>query len=227
MISEVLYRILLKAYPARYRHNYEEAMVQCFCDQLRAADTSGKQFRLWFRTMIDFVLNVPARYLEIQLRTAPGFYSERARRAIWMAGLEAGSSLQGNVEIPLLGGEEIGLEHLLLGTLRNDQELANVLLGAHGTETIARSIHAQRAHPRRSLRPHYRDRPPLSEGCKKALAKAAQEAQDSNTRVSSRQILLGILHQDSSLAARLIRENALDLSCLRSSSDPPAAGPEV
>jgi ATP-dependent Clp protease ATP-binding subunit ClpA len=139
-----------------------------------------------------------------------------------MAGLEVGSSSQIDVRIPLLGGEEIKLEHLLLGTLHSDQELAAVLLGSHGTETIARSIQTQQAHPRGSLRLEERDRLPLSADCKKALAKAAQEAQDSGTKVSCRHILLGILHHDASLAAHLLRKHALDLSYLQTNPDPDA-----
>jgi ATP-dependent Clp protease ATP-binding subunit ClpA len=62
--------------------------------------------------------------------------------------------------------------------------------------------------------------PTLALDCKKALARARQEAHDSGAQVSSRHILLGILDQDTSLAARLLRERALDLSYPRSSSDP-------
>ena len=64
MTSERLYRILLKAYPGGYRRKYEEAMAQCFRDQLRAANTIGKWVRLWLRTMADFALSLPARHLE-------------------------------------------------------------------------------------------------------------------------------------------------------------------
>ncbi len=68
MTSERLYRILLKAYPGGYRRKYEEAMAQCFRDQLRAANTIGKWVRLWLRTMADFALSLPARHLERGLR---------------------------------------------------------------------------------------------------------------------------------------------------------------
>lgn len=68
MTSERLYRILIKAYPSGYRRKYEEAMAQCFRDQLRAANTIGKWVRLWLRTMADFALSLPARHLERGLR---------------------------------------------------------------------------------------------------------------------------------------------------------------
>src|SRR5258708_1307772 len=64
MTSQDLYRILLKVYPARYRRKYEQAMTQCFRDQLRAADTGGKRVRLGFRTIADFALNAPARHFD-------------------------------------------------------------------------------------------------------------------------------------------------------------------
>ncbi len=67
MTSERLYQFLLKAYPNGYRRKYEEAMAQCFRDQLRAANTIGKWVLLWFRTMADFALSLPARHLEYGL----------------------------------------------------------------------------------------------------------------------------------------------------------------
>jgi hypothetical protein len=218
MTSEDLYRILLKVYPAPYRQKYEQAMTQCFRDQLRAADTRGKRVRLWFRTMVDFALNAPARHLEPPPRTpSPNAYSERARRAIYFARLEKGPFSYG----------EISLENLLLGALRSDEELASALLGSHGLEplvTMVRTMETNKVVPRNPLLRWERGRPrrgpTLALDCKKALAKARQEAHDSGAQVSSRHILLGILDQHTSLAARLLRERALDLSYLRSNSDP-------
>jgi hypothetical protein len=223
MTSEDLYRILLKVYPARYRRKYEQAMTQCFRDQLRAADTRGKRVRLWFRTIVDFALNVPARHLETPPRTPyPNAYGERARRAIYLARLEKGPFSYG----------EISLENLLLGALRSDEELTSALLGPHGMETLVTMVRAMETNkvvPRSPLlrweRGRRRRGPTLALDCKKALAKAQQEAHDSCTQVSSRHILLGILDQDTSLATRLLRERALDLSYLRSSSDPDTRRP--
>lgn len=72
MTSERLYQFLLKAYPSGYRLKYEEAMAQCFRDQLRAANTIGKWVRLWLRTMADFALSLPPRHLERGLRVLCG-----------------------------------------------------------------------------------------------------------------------------------------------------------
>jgi hypothetical protein len=139
MTSERLYRILLRAYPARYRREYEEAMAQRFRDQLRAANTVGKILGLWARTISDFALTVAARHLEcgtrgygfvVPLRPRyqglPPGYTEGAMRSIYLARLEADA----------LGSEEISLEHLLLGTLRHDPELGAAVLGRNGIEAI-------------------------------------------------------------------------------------------
>jgi hypothetical protein len=225
MTSVDLYRILLKAYPARYRRQYEEAMAQCFRDQLRAADTRGKRVRLWFRTIADFALNAPARHFDSAPSTPyPDAYGERARRAIYLARLEKGPFSYG----------EISLEHLLVGALRSDEDLTGALLGSHGIETLVTMIRAMETNkvvPPSPLLRWERGRPrrggTLDLDCKKALAKARQEAHDSGARVSSRHILLGILEQDTSLAAGLLREHALDLAYLRCSSDRDTCGPNT
>ena len=224
MSSEDLYRILLKVYPARYRHKYGQAMIQCFRDQLRAADTRGKRVHLWFSTIVDSALNAPARHLETPSRTPySNAYSQRAKQAIYFARLEKG---------PLSYGE-ISLENLLLGALRSDEELASALLGSPGMETLVtmvRTMEINKVVPRGPLLRWERGRPrrgpTLALDCKKALAKAQQEAHDSGGSVSSRHILLGIIDQDTSFAARLLRERALDLSYLRSDSDPGTRRPK-
>jgi hypothetical protein len=223
MTSEDLYRILLKVYPARYRREYEQAMTQCFRDQLRAANTRGKRVRLGFRTIADFALNAPARHFDPgPITLYRNAYSERARRAIYLARLEKGPFSYG----------EISLENLLVGALRSDEELTSALLGSHGMETLVTMVRAMETNkvvPRSPLL-RWEHRRPRREGtldldCKKALAKARQEAHDSGAQVSSRNILSGILDQDTSLAARLLRERALDLSYLRTSADPASRRP--
>jgi len=207
-------------------------MAQCFLDQLRAANTTGKRIRFWFRIMIDLTLTIPVRHLELVMRCdltrasasrsvdaglnrarAQGKgrgtfddYSELAKRAIFFARYEAAS----------FSGPEISLEHLLLGTLREDQELAAAVLGRNGFKGIVSAIEAQQANPRR--RPTRKElsilRSPLSLDCKKTLARAWEEAHTSGSQVSPRHVLSAILHQDTSVAARLLRERAIDLSLL-------------
>jgi hypothetical protein len=208
MTSERLYRILLKAYPRGYRPKFEEAMAQCFRDQLRTANTAGKRVRLWFRTIADFTLTLPARHLERGLRRLrggiPDGYTKNARFAIYFAGFEASSFSRG----------ETGLEHLLLGILREDQKLAVALLGSTGIKEIVRAIETQEANPRH--RPSRKELLgiPLSQECKMALAQALEEARGSGLKLNPRHLLRAILHQDTSLAARVLRARGLDMSKL-------------
>jgi hypothetical protein len=214
MTSEGIYRILLKAYPTRYRRHYEEAMAQCFRDQLRAADTMNERIRLWFRTIADFALSAPARHFDLALNISyANAYSEGARRAIYLAQLEKGPFSYG----------EISLEQLLLGALRSDEELNSALLGSDGIDTLVSMVRAWEtkkvAPPSPLLRwgRRHRRAGTLDLDCKKALAFARREAHDSGTSVSSRHILLGILEQETSQAARTLRDCARNLTSLRPS----------
>jgi hypothetical protein len=183
MTPEGFHRILLKAYPARYRREYEEAMAQLFRDQLRAANTRSQQVRLWLRIAADLALSVPACHLErAKRRYLPWTfdnYSERGRRAIFYARYEAAS----------FSGSEISLEDLLLGAWREDHELAAEILGWEGYKGIFRAIEAQHAQP--LCRPHRNhlsilQNPaaiPLSPDCKRVLADAGAEAQQIGARV--------------------------------------------
>jgi hypothetical protein len=202
MTPELLYRILLKAYPVGFRREYGEAMALCFRDQLRAADTAGKRVRLWFRTVADFALSIPARHLEFVLpRHGNSRFTDGALQTLFFARLEAGSFRR----------RQIGLEHLLLGALHKDRELATALLGPNGMEAVVRAIEVHEANPRRLPA---QEELLLSQECKTAIARAWQEARGSGAKVSSRHLLAAILHQDKSMAARLLREHGRDLSRL-------------
>jgi Clp amino terminal domain, pathogenicity island component len=186
MKAENLYRILLRAYPSRYRREYEEAMAQCFRDQWRAANTTGKRVRLWLRIFGDLAATIP-----LQHWAGGRFegYTRDAKRAIFFARYEAVS----------FGGPEITLDHLLLGVLRDNKELAA-------------AVEARQTNPRRRpvLQVHA-GRIPLGPDCKKALAEASRLARASGTKVTPRHFLSAILAQrmqdteDTSEAARLLR----------------------
>lgn len=209
MTAEHLYRILLKAYPTGYRREYEQAMAQCFRDQLRAADTSAKRVRLWLHTAIDLALSISARHLERWMRRLGRRsvfftgWTEGARRAIYLAQLEAAS----------FNRREIGLDHLLVGALRTD-ETAGALLGPNGLEEIVRALETQEAHPRSTPREKERKRIQLAVECKRAMARAWEEAQNSRAKLGSRHLLRAILREDASMAARLLRERGINLSSL-------------
>jgi ATP-dependent Clp protease ATP-binding subunit ClpA len=161
-------------------------------------------------TAIDLALTIPARHLERWMRRL-GLrgsvflqgWTEGARRAIYLARLEAAS----------FNRREIGPEHLLVGTLRTD-EPAGALLGPNGFEEIVRALETQEAHPRRVLPQRERNHIPLALDCKRALARAWEEARNSGAKLGSHHLLRVILREDASTAARLLRQRGLDPSSL-------------
>ena len=210
--SENLYRRLLKLYPARYRRQYEDAMAQCFRDQLRTANTAAKRLGLWLRIFADLALTVPAQRVG-SLRHRParggfGEYSEPARRAIFFARSEAVS----------FSGDGIAPRHLLLGLLRGDPELASAVLGRDGVPDLVRAIESMEASPR--LHPSRRSGLdiPLTDESKRVLAVAFDRAKASGCKVSSRHLMAAIIKRPCD-ASRLLRERARDLSVL-SQTDP-------
>lgn len=228
MRSERLFRALLKLYPVAFRREYEKAMAQYFCDQLRAADSAGKRLRLWLHTFADFAHNVPARHWEVVQQAVMGrvgksgscnAYGEGARRSLYLACLEASS----------FHSQEMSLEQLLLGTLRSDDEFATSLLGFQGITMIAQAIGSGRPVLANALPGQERESDhlssqkwigpmwfPLNRSCKKALAQARKEAHQSHQQVGTRHIVSAILKQANSRAACVLREHVLDWSCLQS-----------
>jgi hypothetical protein len=55
-----LYALLLHLYPASFRREYGEAMLQLFNDQRRAARGAGGHAMLWFKVLRDLAQSVPA-----------------------------------------------------------------------------------------------------------------------------------------------------------------------
>ena len=55
MISERVYRALLVLYPAEYRHEYEEPMVQLFRDRMRRDGGGFRTALVWMRMVFDLV----------------------------------------------------------------------------------------------------------------------------------------------------------------------------
>ena len=63
-----LYRRLLWLYPASFRKEYRQAMVQLFCDQLRnqTGDRSRKATgRVWLQALRDLATSVPDQRIEV------------------------------------------------------------------------------------------------------------------------------------------------------------------
>jgi Clp amino terminal domain, pathogenicity island component len=194
-ISERLYRILLKAYPRRYRERYEQPMAECFRDQLRSTSGLYEFFRLWLRTLADHALTVPARHLE------PGpsaMYSKGARSGIFYAAYEARAYRR----------REVLLEDLLLGILRENHGLLSAEI-VEGVRADLAAAEGTRRHvpPAADIRIGFEARRAL-EGAR-AIATACGAAQ-----VSASHILKAILQQEDSRAARLLREQGIDIALL-------------
>jgi ATP-dependent Clp protease ATP-binding subunit ClpC len=148
-------------------------------------------------------------------------YTEKARRVIFFARYEAAQ----------LGSPTVETEHLLLGLLREDRALPNRFL-ADATESIRLQIEKDAV--AREKIPANAELP-LSDECKSVLAYAAAEAENLRERhTGSEHLLLGLLHEEKSTAARILHQHGIRFSSLREQigrgpqSDPhrPRKGPQ-
>ena len=197
-LSERIYRILLRAYPRRYREHFAEPMARCFRDQLQSSSGPFARLALWLRTFADLACSVPARHFEARVRLHRGSsaaYSESSRLSIFYARQEASS----------FSSSEITLEHLLLGVIRQDRDLA-ARIGPQGVEEIRCAIESAERNPRRV--------PPsedlrISDPAKRALAVAHIFGTHDGAAIEPRHLLRGILRERDSLAARLLRDHGV------------------
>jgi ATP-dependent Clp protease ATP-binding subunit ClpA len=132
-------------------------------------------------------------------------YTEKARRAIFFARYEASQ----------FGAEAIETEHLLLGLLREDKDLA-IRFFSHpeaNIETIREKIKAGAGlRERVSVNIDM----PLSDTAKRALALAAEESERlGNHHIGTEHLLLGLLREEGSLAADILTELGLRLADAR------------
>src|SRR5262249_19530137 len=131
-------------------------------------------------------------------------YTERARRAIFFARYEASQ----------FGSTIIEPEHLLLGVLREDKNVAarfsreEVLSGQSLHDDITRRLTIrEKVSTSHDL--------PLSEESKRMLVSAAEEAERMKHRsVSPEHLLLGILREKSSMAAQVLFHYGLKLDAV-------------
>jgi hypothetical protein len=127
-------------------------------------------------------------------------HTEEARRVIFFARYEASQ----------LGSPSIESHHLLLGLLREDKDLVKRLMRP---ESIRQDIESMtEVRPRISTTIDL----PLSQESKRILASADQEAERLNhKRIGREHLLLGILREESCVAARVLRERGLRLDAHR------------
>lgn len=131
-------------------------------------------------------------------------FTERARRVVFWSKYIASQR----------GCPGIEVEHLLLGLLREDTELAERFLGSPwAVETIWRRVDLSRPQVARPLGPGDL---PLSSGGKRALAFAVEEADRvSNEKIGTDHLLLGLLREEKCLAAEILDERGVRLESCR------------
>jgi hypothetical protein len=142
-------------------------------------------------------------------------YTEKARRAIFFARYETSQ----------FGCSYIETEHLLLGLFREDEALAKQLLASYSKlEAIRHSI-TQRGTT--GLKVSTSVDLPLSDESKRSLAYAAEESERMNHKhIGTVHLLLGLLREEKSFSAQLLREQGLTLDLVREQaqqSEPPLA----
>ena len=132
-------------------------------------------------------------------------YNEKARRALFFARYEASK----------LGSRVIESEHILLGILREGEESVNELFQRFEVkpEAIRREIEGERVFVERISSTAEL---PLSEESKKILAYASHEAESMlHSTVGSEHLLIGIQRVESCLAARILKQQGVELASLR------------
>ncbi len=132
-------------------------------------------------------------------------YNEKARRALFFARYEASK----------LGSRVIESEHILLGVLREGEEIIKEIFSRFNVkpEQIRREVEGDRLFVDRISSSAEL---PLSEESKKILAYAAHEAESMlHQYVGTEHLLIGILRVESSTAARILTAKGLNVYSVR------------
>jgi ATP-dependent Clp protease ATP-binding subunit ClpC len=131
-------------------------------------------------------------------------YSEKARRIIFF----------GRYEASQFGSREILPEHILLGIVRLDRNLAKRLYPADPTGEAVRDRIAQ-SQPAREKVSTSVDLP-LSQESKRAMAYGAEEAERlGSPTIEAVHLLIGLVREESSLASQILREAGITVVQLR------------
>jgi len=140
-----------------------------------------------------------------QIRPMFEKYNEKARRALFFARYEASK----------LGSRVIESEHILLGVLREGEEIIKEIFSRFNVkpEQIRREVEGDRLFVDRISSSAEL---PLSEESKKILAYAAHEAESMlHQYVGTEHLLIGILRVESSTAARILTAKGLNVYGVR------------
>jgi ATP-dependent Clp protease ATP-binding subunit ClpC len=138
-------------------------------------------------------------------------YTEKARRVIFFARFEASR----------YGTPQIDTDLLLLGLVRENLALLNRFLVPEASdETLRDQVLAHT--PMRESIPTSVDLP-LSNGCQRVLAYAAEEAgRMGHKHIGPEHLFLGLLRERHSFAAKMLRERGANIGVIRKKL---AAGP--
>jgi hypothetical protein len=131
-------------------------------------------------------------------------YTEKARRVIFFARREASA----------FGSPTIESEHILLGLVQESKGFMNRYLGDKTTEAELRAQVLTYTVLRAPI-PTSLDLP-LSQECKHILNFSAEEAERLGHRhIGTEHLMLGILREENSVAARIFRQHGLELDRAR------------
>ncbi len=131
-------------------------------------------------------------------------YTPKARRVIFFARLEVSE----------LGAAAIETEHLILGLLHENESLLSGFMSSHG------SVDSIRKQVENNIVIYERIptsvEVPLSDECKSVLTSAEEEAKRlAHPCVAPEHLLLGLLCESNSLAARILNENGVQFETVR------------
>jgi ATP-dependent Clp protease ATP-binding subunit ClpC len=131
-------------------------------------------------------------------------YTEKARRVIFFARYEASQ----------FGSTYIETEYVLLGILREDKALSLRFIGPNASYEAVRRQVEQHTTIREAVSTSVDL--PLSNEAKRVLAYAAEEAEVlGHKHIGTEHLLLGLLREEKSFAAELLRDRGLRLPAIR------------
>jgi len=130
-------------------------------------------------------------------------YTEQARRVFFFARYEAAQ----------LGSRTIESEHLLLGLMREAKNVFTRFLQGQGEEAIRKDILSRVTVEEKKTTSSDL---PLSSESKRILAHAVEESDRLSQRhIGTEHLLLGILSEDTCLAAKVLSEHGIQLQAVR------------
>ena len=131
-------------------------------------------------------------------------YTEKARRVIFYARYEASE----------FGTQSIETEHILLGLLREEKLLTDLIIRSHASVELIKKRIAEHFAIREKI-PTSVDLP-LSDASKRVLGYAEEEMlQRGDKRLVTGHLLLGVLREETSFAAVLLKERGVEIEEVR------------